>query len=329
MENEVKAKTWDVIGHQPIIEALQRHLETGKVNHAYLFVGPEAVGKKKVATEFAKALCCQGTKKPGGGQCQCQSCLQIEAGTRTDVVLIETAKGKIGIPRVRAIQHHLSLKSYAGGYKICIIDGVDHFTLPAANAILKILEEPTEQVVFILLAESIKGIIPTIVSRCVVFNFNLVSKSEIEKSLSVQDNSQPVVSIARSACGRPGLAIRYMNNGEELARRQERWQELRQILGQDLNKSFQLINSWKVKNEQALEFIKVMTAYFRDLAISKARCSEFTLDERNAADADQFSDRQVKDILSYLITANGLLSQNINPKLVIENFVLMLHHDEI
>ena len=321
MGNQIKVKTWDVIGHQSVVEALQRHLEVDKVNHAYLFVGPESVGKKKVATEFAKALFCQEEI----GYCgQCQSCRNIEAGKQVDVVSVAKTKGKISIAAVRQVRHQLMLKSHDGGYRICIIDGVDNFTLPAANAILKILEEPTQRVVFVLLAESIEGIIPTIVSRCVGFNFNLVPKSEIEKNLSVANDSLSLATIARSACGRPGLAIKYVNNSAELTRCQERRQELREILGQDINSSFQLVNSWKVKNEQALEFIKVMTEHFRDLAVSKAQCPELALEEENTTAVDQFSGGQIKDILSYLLVANKLLSQNVNPKLIVENFILML-----
>ncbi|MFH2105510.1 MAG: DNA polymerase III subunit [Parcubacteria group bacterium] len=326
MGKETKAKTWDVIGHQPVVEALQRHLEMGKVNHAYLFVGPQSVGKRKVATEFAKALYCQGEIKPCG---ECKDCLDIETGKQIDVTLTSKEKGKIGIDQIREIQHRLALKSYTGGYKVCIIDGADCFTLSAANAILKILEEPAEKVVFILLAENIESIIPTVISRSVIFNFNLVAKSKIAEGLADENDPSVLAEIAQAAFGRPGLAIKYLNNSDELPRQQERQQELLQILNKDLNQSFQLISSWKVKNEQAREFISVMTEYFRDLAVNKVQCSELALMEKDTANTNRFSGCQIKDILSYLVKANSLLSQNVNPKLIIENFIVMLHHDQV
>ena len=314
---------WGVIGHQPVVKALQCHLEVDKVNHAYLFVGPESVGKRKVALEFAKALFCPETAKPCG---RCQACQQIEAGQQVDVTAVAQTKGKIKIAQVREIQHQLSLKSYSGGCKVCIIDGADHFTLPAANAMLKILEEPASQVKFILLAESMAGVIPTIISRAVVFNFNLVAREDIEKGLTALKKDSP--RIAQSAFGRPGLALKYLNNSDELTQRRKRQQELLEILNQDVNSAFQLINNWKVKKEQAGEFIDVMTKYFRDLAVSKAGCPELTLAENDPATGNHFSGRQVKNILNYLVTASSLLTQNINPKLIIENFILMLHHDQ-
>ncbi|NQV13300.1 MAG: hypothetical protein HQ530_03285 [Parcubacteria group bacterium] len=325
MGKETKAKTWDVIGHQSVIEALQRHLAADKVNHAYLFVGSESVGKRKVATEFAKALCCQGATKPCG---ECKDCLDIEAGQKVDVTLVSKEKGKIGIDQIRKIQHRLALKSYTGGHKVCIIDGADCFTLPAANAILKILEEPADKVVFILLAENIESIIPTVISRSVIFNFNLVAKSEIAEGLADENSPSVLAEITQAAFGRPGLAIKYLNNSDELPRQQERRQELLQILDKDLNQSFQLVGSWKVKNEQAREFISVMTEYFRDLAVNKVQCSELALMEKDTTITDRFSGCQIKDILSYLVKASSLLSQNVNPKLVIENFIVMLHHDQ-
>ncbi|MBU1177730.1 DNA polymerase III subunit delta' [Patescibacteria group bacterium] len=329
MENAVKTTSqdnWGVIGHQRAVAILARHIETDKINHAYLFVGPESVGKRKVATEFARTLFCLQARKPCG---QCRNCLDVAANKQADVNLVTKTKGKIGIAQVREVQHHLSLKSYQGGYRVCIIDGVDCFTLPAANAILKILEEPGDKVVFILLAESIEGVIPTIISRSVIINFNLVAKAEIEKNLAMDKSSVILTEIAQVAFGRPGLAIKYQADSEQLSRQQQRQQELLQVLDQDINSSFQMINSWKVKNEQALEFINAMTKYFRDLIVSQAHCPELALTQSNQVATKKFSRQQIRNILNYLVTASKLLTHNVNPKLVIENFIVMLHHDQV
>ena len=326
MGNETEGKNWDVIGHQQIVDALKRHISTGKVNHAYLFVGPQSVGKKKVATEFAKALFCTAMEKPCGN---CAECKKVTTGKHSDFKLVQEIKGKIGIPQVRTMQHDLSLKSYGGGYQVCIIDGVDHFTLPAANAILKILEEPVGKVVFVLLAENLEGVIPTIISRAVVLNFNLVPRSEIEDGLG--SPGQKI--IARASFGRPGLAVRYSTKPEELVDRNERQQELLGVIDQDFNQAFQLINSWKVKSEQAQEFVEVMTSYFRDLAVGKVGCDSLLLDKETTNEVYQkhlhnFSGRQIENVLNYLVKAKELLKHNVNPKLIVENFIIMLHHDK-
>jgi DNA polymerase III subunit delta' len=161
----------EIIGHQGQIEILRAALAKNRLHHAYLFAGPEGVGKRTLALALAKAVHCT---EMGSDSCgQCVNCARIRDGNHPDVRLIEPLMGKkeISIQQIREIERQLNFRSFSGGKKIAILDPATLMNLSAQNALLKTLEEPPQDSLLILIAPTAGGLLPTLRSRCLSLSF--------------------------------------------------------------------------------------------------------------------------------------------------------------
>ena len=170
----------EVAGQKPIVRTLKNALATGKMAHAYLFAGPRGTGKTSMARLFAKALNCE---EGLGHQCnQCQNCQEVANGTHPDVIEIDAASNN-GVDQVRDLIEKVRYAPIKGNYKVYIIDEVHMMTTGAFNALLKTIEEPPENVIFILCTTEPFKVIPTILSRCQRFDFSKLSYEEMGEKL--------------------------------------------------------------------------------------------------------------------------------------------------
>lgn len=169
-----------VAGQNAIVRTLKNALVTGKMAHAYLFAGPRGTGKTTMARLFAKALNCdEGT----GHQCnECESCKLISEGSHPDVIEIDAASNN-GVDQVRDLIDKIRYSPVRGKYKIYIIDEVHMMSAGAFNALLKTLEEPPENVMFILCTTEPYKVLPTILSRCQRFDFGKISPADMKEKL--------------------------------------------------------------------------------------------------------------------------------------------------
>ena len=158
-----------IVGQEPITRTLRRAIETDRVAHAYMFSGPRGTGKTSTAKVLAMGLnCVEGpTPEPCG---VCESCRAIANNSSLDVVEMDAASNR-GIDEIRDLRDRVNLAPAAGRMKIYIIDEVHMLTTEAFNALLKMLEEPPEHVVFVLATTEPHRVLPTIVSRCQRFDF--------------------------------------------------------------------------------------------------------------------------------------------------------------
>lgn len=176
-----RSKTFDeVYGQQHIVKTLQNALINNKIGHAYLFTGPRGTGKTSIARLLAKALNCE---EGIGHICNnCENCKTINSNSHPDVIEIDAASNS----RVEEIRNIIEQVRYApikGRFKVYIIDEVHMLSNNAFNALLKTLEEPPEQVVFILATTEPYKVLPTIISRCQRFDFTKIEQSQIKARL--------------------------------------------------------------------------------------------------------------------------------------------------
>ena len=170
----------EVAGQKAIVGTLRNALTSGKIAHAYLFAGPRGTGKTSMARLFAKALDCE---EGIGHQCnKCENCIAISEGSHPDVIEIDAASNN-GVDQVRDLIDKIKYAPIKGRYKVYIIDEVHMMSTGAFNALLKTLEEPPENVVFILCTTEPHKVLPTIVSRCQRFDFAKLTDEEIESKL--------------------------------------------------------------------------------------------------------------------------------------------------
>jgi DNA polymerase III subunit gamma/tau len=171
-----------VVGQEPVVRTISRAIETGRVAHAYLFSGPRGTGKTSTAKVLAMGLnCAQGpTPEPDG---TCESCRAIINNSSLDVVEMDAASNR-GIDEIRDLRDRVNLAPVAGRMKVYIIDEVHMLTPEAFNALLKMLEEPPEHVVFVLATTEKHKVLPTIISRCQSFEFRRPGVETLKEKLA-------------------------------------------------------------------------------------------------------------------------------------------------
>ncbi len=171
-----------IVGQEPVVRTLKRAIETDRVSHAYLFSGPRGTGKTSTAKVLAMGLNCeQGpTPEPDG---TCDSCRAIINNSSMDVLEMDAASNR-GIDEIRELRDKVNLAPAGGRMKIYIIDEVHMLTTEAFNALLKMLEEPPEHVIFVLATTEKHKVLPTIISRCQSFDFRRPSVETLAKKLA-------------------------------------------------------------------------------------------------------------------------------------------------
>jgi DNA polymerase III subunit delta' len=170
---------WDmVVGHDEAVAMLKDAVAGGRVTHAWLFTGPPGIGKLHTARVFAAALNC-----PAGGDGTCDTCRRILRGVHPDVHLIVPEGDNLLVEDVRAVREEASRTHHEAPTAVFILDEADRMTEAAANALLKVLEEPPPEVVFILVVRSAEALVGTVPSRARTLPFVSLSLAELTAAL--------------------------------------------------------------------------------------------------------------------------------------------------
>ena len=172
---------WDLAGHSAAAAALRADIASGRTAHAYLFAGPAGTIKRALADVFMRALHCESAgEKPCD---QCPACRRHLAGDHPDAHVLESSKATVGVDEVRSLISAISIRPMLSDRHLALIPDAAKLTPQAQNALLKTLEEPTGQVVFILLAQSPRDVLPTVASRVRTVRFALPEPEEAERAL--------------------------------------------------------------------------------------------------------------------------------------------------
>jgi len=207
-----------IIGHEPQKEFLRSSVRKNRISHAYLFSGPEGVGKKLVAIGFAKLInCAQGGT--GNLDCECASCAKTEKGLNPDVLLFGYPDEKtIKVDHVRQdIERLIHLAPYENPYKVFIIDGAQRMNFNAQNAFLKTLEEPPPSSVIILVTTLADLLMPTIRSRCQSVMFQPLEVEQVKEFLEKERPGENDPELVSRISG--GSISRALNTDEDYLRK--------------------------------------------------------------------------------------------------------------
>lgn len=180
-----------VVGQSHITNTLKNAILNKQLAQAYLFCGPRGVGKTTCARIFAKTINCTALSKEGEACDQCESCTSFNAGTSLNVHELDAASNN-SVDDIRNLVDQVRFAPQLGEYKVYIIDEVHMLSAAAFNAFLKTLEEPPRHAKFILATTERHKIIPTILSRCQVFNFNRIKTEDISKHLAFLAQSEQI-----------------------------------------------------------------------------------------------------------------------------------------
>ncbi|HEP1790905.1 TPA: DNA polymerase III subunit gamma/tau [Streptococcus suis] len=216
----------EMVGQEVVATTLKQAIEQGKISHAYLFSGPRGTGKTSAAKIFAKAMNCPN--QVGGEPCNdCYICQAITEGSLEDVIEIDAASNN-GVDEIRDIRDKSTYAPSLATYKVYIIDEVHMLSAGAFNALLKTLEEPTENVVFILATTELHKIPATILSRVQRFEFKSIKVTDIQEHLAailtkegLIFDEQALTIIARRAEGGMRDALSILDQALSLSQNQQ------------------------------------------------------------------------------------------------------------
>ncbi|MBI2466520.1 MAG: DNA polymerase III subunit delta' [Candidatus Rokubacteria bacterium] len=206
------APLWQaVVGQDAALALLRRAVATGRVAHAYAFVGPAGVGRRLTALAFAQACLCS---RQGCGACS--ACRRVAAGHHPDCQVVvptpprDNPRGApaLRIEDVREIEHWAALAPLEGPWKVFVLDDADRMTLPAAQALLKTLEEPPPRTLLILVVANPRALPPTVLSRCQVVRFRPLREPEAVTLLEARGADPETARLLARLCrGQVGLAV--------------------------------------------------------------------------------------------------------------------------
>ncbi|MFQ5575152.1 MAG: DNA polymerase III subunit delta' [Terriglobia bacterium] len=208
-----------VHGQNEAVSFLKGAVTGETVSHAYLFAGPPSVGKRTAALVMAAALNCE---RSGAACGECLDCRKAERMAHPNIQLIEPSGAVISIDQVREVQSGLQLKSVEGRTKVVVLDEIDRTTPPAANALLRVLEEPPADVVFILVSSRLETVMPTIVSRCQLVRFRTLSEEELVEVLreDLKLDQDEARLVTRITGGQYGKTLKWAQFPERFLRRE-------------------------------------------------------------------------------------------------------------
>lgn len=261
----------DIIGHQKPLGLLRSALAQGRLHHAYLFTGPEGVGKHLIALALAKAIHCGDSGEDFCGRCAV--CARIDNGNQPDVRVVEilAEKKEISIQQVREIEKGLNFRSFSGKRKIAIIDPATAMNLPAQNALLKTLEEPPEDSLLILIAANAGALLPTLRSRCLRLPFGPLPRAEIAAFLAAREGISQGEAQLIAAMSMGSLAAAVALHKEELAEKRRAWREmLLSLRAGDHRAAIAAAEKLAGDREEALEFLRWIEVWYRDLLVYAA-----------------------------------------------------------
>jgi DNA polymerase-3 subunit delta' len=298
----------DIIGHKEVLKALSSALAEGKTGHAYLFLGPMGVGKKTLSRTFAKKLLCLEQE---ANECGCRSCKQMDSGLHPDFETIIPSGNSIKIDQLRDMQHNAYLRPVVGTHKIFFFPEAEQLTEAAANSFLKILEEPPSGVVFLFTAVRADNILPTIRSRCQVYQLFPVPTEDIALWLiSKGFKEEEARKRAQVSGGIPGTAL----HGEEDSSGSIQV-KLADFWRRDLLELFKIAGDLEKKERRDISaLLQEWQAELRINMIEKAK---------SPGDSSEILADQLF-FLKKLTRAITMVESNVNLRLVLEEFFLAL-----
>ncbi len=173
-----------IVGHKSQVEQLRKAIESKRLPNAYLFVGPEGVGKRLVADSLALSMACLNNKGTWDACDECPGCMKSTNGNHPDQLLIEPSGENIKIDQIRELQSNLRFHPMESARKIVVVDDADRMTEAAANSLLKVLEEPPDMTHFVLVSSMPHRLLPTIRSRCQTIPFSPLRDVDLTKHIS-------------------------------------------------------------------------------------------------------------------------------------------------
>ncbi|MGG2934692.1 DNA polymerase III subunit gamma/tau [Bacillus pacificus] len=281
----------ELIGQNHIKQTLLNALKSNKFTHAYMLTGPRGTGKTSIGKLFAKAINCE--QLINGEPCnECNQCKQIMNNSHPDILEIDAASNN-GVEQIRDIREQVTYAPSVGKYKVYIIDEVHMLSIGAFNALLKTLEEPPKNVVFILATTDIHKVPVTIISRCQRFDFRRIGQKDLiermkfvasNEELQIEEEALQLISMLAQGGMRDALSLLDQtvafasgeitkNDVSEVVGRisiEKIEMCVQHLLTRNTNEILSLVNEVILNGKEPIYVLDDLIGYLRDLVIGKA-----------------------------------------------------------
>lgn len=316
---------WPIIGHAKQLKKLESDLEADNFAHAYLFVGPDKVGKFLVGKTLAHILQCENN------YCRtCPTCIQIEKGVHLDTIEMRDDGKSIKVGEIRDLIAKLNMSAQSH-YKIVLLDNIGRMTTEAANCFLKTLEEPPKKTLFLMTAASLRELLPTVVSRCRVMKFPAISEkalkekiAEMQETLKIEASDERLSRATMLSLGRPGRAIELLRDKDAMGEYLRLYNDVRSLFrDKDLTKRFMYVQGLTGK-EQDAQVLKAFLEIFLHVVRSflNAKLESEGEDNEDFPEIIRFSHDDLLNLVHKTEETRYLIGRNINAKLALENLML-------
>lgn len=305
-----------IVGHRSEIDNLMRAVSEKRLHSTLLFVGPHGVGKKQVGFALAQALLCEKSPDVCG---TCSHCLRVASFRHESLLLIEPQKNMIKVDQSREILDFLSLRSL-GENRVVVIDQAHSLNPQAANALLKILEEPPAGTHFILTATAPQSMLPTIRSRSQIVHFKPLSGEEMR-----QKTRQPEWMLRASQGSFANLAM--LSEEDE---QQVRSQAIHHLFELGRDAQLYLRDSWKAvirDRQEALNIARYWSSFIRDaLVFQSGGTGLINVDQLDLIKhLAEFETSHLRQISEWVVRLEPALMHNFDPQLTFEDFWIRSH----
>jgi DNA polymerase-3 subunit delta' len=323
---------WDLLGQDWAVALLREHVAKDKLRHAYLFTGPQGVGRRTLALRLAQAINCPQPVAPGEPCRTCRTCSQIERMQHPDLSIVqaEIEGGTLKVDQVRELQRSLALTPYEARYRVAILLRFEEAHPSAANALLKTLEEPPPQVVLVVTAESAEALLPTIVSRCEVLRLRPSPVEAVSQGLQARWGLTPEQAglLAHISGGRMGFALRLSEAPERLEQRQAWLDEHRRLLTASRVERFACAEGIAKDKDALRQALNTWLSLWRDVLLQKGGASAPPINPDCEDDILALAERvampEVLRMVSAIERTQDLLDRNVNTRLATEVLLLDL-----
>jgi DNA polymerase-3 subunit gamma/tau len=320
-----------VVGQSHITTTLKNAILNQQLAHAFLFCGPRGVGKTTCARILAKTINCTNITKEGEACNQCESCVSFEKGASLNIHELDAASNN-SVDDIRTLVEQVRFAPQAGKYKVYIVDEVHMLSPNAFNAFLKTLEEPPPYAIFILATTEKHKILPTILSRCQIFDFKRIMPEDTVKHLEeivekehikAERNALQLIAQKSEGCMRDALsildkivsfsngALTYENTLEHLNILDEGYffKLLTHLTEQDLTSAMLLYDEINQKGFEGDTVLYGMAAFIRNILVCKDKASAHLLESIEGW-RDQYLAAAEKIGTPYLVSALNILNES-------------------
>lgn len=316
----------NIVGHDRQKNLLRRALESRRLPHAYLFEGPEGVGKRLMALALTRAIFCH--EKRGCGDCA--ACRKVDHHNHPDLHFIEADGGQIKIEQVRVLQKELSYRPLEAEKKVCIVDDADKFNPAAGNALLKTLEEPRDNTLIILLSSRPDMLLSTIRSRCQRLPFSRIERRRLLEVLCEQlELDETEAHILASLAG--GSFRKALGKDREFffRTRRELLKTLTGLTSGSVLPLLEFAEKLAQDKETLPDIIEIFQSFYRDLLLyrhGRPQDELVNIDLLNKIHrvSGAESTSSILGKLAALDTAGRQLNRNVNRQLAVEVLLMRL-----